>query len=104
MRKVKYYFTKTLREKSCSTNGKVFYCRRSSPAACRDIGSAPFPPLSRTPQMKKLLLTVLAGLSLAAVATQRAHAGSGDPCVDGQGRSGYIIATGRSEYCNTSGE
>ena len=55
--------------------------------------------------MKKLLLTVLAGLSLAAVAAQRAHATPGDPCVDGQGRSGYMISTGRGgETCDASGE
>ena len=54
--------------------------------------------------MKKFLLTVLAGLSLAAVVSQRAHATPGDACVDVQGRSGYMISTGRSETCDTSGQ
>ena len=55
--------------------------------------------------MKKLLLTLLAGLSLAAVAAQRAHANVGDPCVDANGRSGFMISTGRGgETCDTSGE
>jgi len=50
--------------------------------------------------MKKLLLTVLAGLSLAAVASQRAHATPGDPCVDSNGRSGFMISTGKTgETC-----
>ncbi len=52
--------------------------------------------------MKKLLLAVLAGLSLATVAAHRAHATVGDPCVDAQGRSGFMISTGRSESCDTS--
>ena len=50
--------------------------------------------------MKKILLTVLAGLSLAAVASQRAHATPGDPCVDADGRSGLMISTGKTgEIC-----
>jgi hypothetical protein len=50
--------------------------------------------------MKKLLLTVLAGLSLAVLAAPRAHAEPGQACVDSAGRSGYMIATGRSgEVC-----
>jgi len=50
--------------------------------------------------MKKLLLTVLAGLSLAAVAAQRVRADVGDPCVDANGHSGYMISTGRGgETC-----
>jgi hypothetical protein len=53
--------------------------------------------------MKKLLLTVLAGLSLATVAAHRVRADPGATCTDAQGRSGYIIATGRGEYCDTSG-
>jgi len=59
----------------------------------------PFPLLSGSLTMKKLLLTLLAGLSIATIAAQRAHADPGDPCIDANGHSGLMISTGRGEVC-----
>ena len=53
--------------------------------------------------MKKLLFTLLAGITLAAIAPKHMRADVGDACVDANGHSGYMISTGRGgETCQAS--